>query len=437
MSSFKLILDIGLEFVPGRFGEVLTAGIGTYLIKMHISTHTQVSMTGFFLARIGALVLTRCFAHLDMIATAVKIASWVYPEDQNPVGAFEWWLSPCGSTDLVPEDIKRVFDILGAIGDAGTSYKPPKNIPKGSGRKGDPGNPTDRSKPRNPGTGSGSGTGTGTGTGKKCKLRANQMYKRLNNAIVKKSCDPNDVTKTEMFVITSVIYAANARATQVEGRCSKKWSQACYHYSSAIQRNPSWATLTCVQDAATTSKKREKKGGKATDAWSNGHKGAGWGTTSICHRDEYPPVYLLDDNSPAWTDGGTDKGQAIRYLPGVQNTGAAVMWKGKCFVPIVKALSDSEFRDAVAKGKVHVPPHNGDLTIMYAQVTLDRRPEFTITAWEQSPLPNDGLNDNPCWPKNLAPKDPGYALNKYDPWYQTNQHHYAYDQPYNPPSNGG
>lgn len=383
----------------------------------------------------GAHALTGCSAHLDMLATASMIASYVYPEDQDPVGAFEWWLSPCGGTDLVPDDIKRVFDILSAIGDAGTSYRPPKNIPKGSGRKGDAGNPTDRSKPRP--IGNGNGSGTGTGNNNKCKIRANQVSKRRNNAIVKKRCDANDVTQTEMLVITSVIYAANAQPTQIGGRCSKKWSQACYHYSSAIQHNPAWATLTCVQDAATTSKKREKKGGKATDAWSNGHNGAGWGTTSVCHRDEYPPVYLLDDNSPAWTDGGTDKGQAIRYLPGTENTGAAIMWKGKCFVPIVKALNDREFVDAVGKGKVNIPPHNGDLTITYAQVTLDKRPEFTITAWEHSPQPNDGLNDNPCWPKNLAPKDPGYALNSYDPWYNNKARPYKYTDAYNPPNNGG
>jgi hypothetical protein len=87
-----------------------------------------------------------------------------------------------------------------------------------------------------------------------------------------------------------------------------------------------------------------------------------------------------------------------------------------------------------------VKPHtfNADHTIHYAQVTLDKHPEFTITAWEHRPLPNDGLNDNECWPSNMAPNDPGYALNTYDKWYSTQATPYPYDYraAYNPPVNG-
>lgn len=52
MSSFKLILDIGMEFVPGRFGNVLSAGIGTYPIQMQPPpphTHTGVHDDDFWL----------------------------------------------------------------------------------------------------------------------------------------------------------------------------------------------------------------------------------------------------------------------------------------------------------------------------------------------------------------------------------------------------
>lgn len=45
------------------------------------------------------------------------------------------------------------------------------------------------------------------------------------------------------------------------------------------------------------------------------------------------------------------------------------------------------------------------------------KPVFEIKHWEAPDLPNDGLNDNPCWPSGLVPNDPGFALLTNDPWY--------------------
>ena len=75
------------------------------------------------------------------------MAAYIYSEDQDPAGAFEWWLSPCGGTGLVPEQIKEVFDILSVVADGVSSLKKPPEIRKESGRKGDSGNPTDRAPP--------------------------------------------------------------------------------------------------------------------------------------------------------------------------------------------------------------------------------------------------------------------------------------------------
>jgi hypothetical protein len=86
-----------------------------------------------------------------MLATAAEMASYIYPANEDPAGAFSWWLSPCGGTDLVPDEIKKVFDILNSLPDGVSSFRVPKNIPKGSGRKGDSGNPHDQSTPRAPG----------------------------------------------------------------------------------------------------------------------------------------------------------------------------------------------------------------------------------------------------------------------------------------------
>ncbi|GAB1317774.1 chitinase [Madurella fahalii] len=69
---------------------------------------------------------------LDMLSTAAQMASYIYPEEEDPEGAFSWWLSPCGGTDLVPEDIKQVFGILSSLAEGVSSFRPPKNIDKGS-----------------------------------------------------------------------------------------------------------------------------------------------------------------------------------------------------------------------------------------------------------------------------------------------------------------
>jgi len=101
MSSLKFVLDVGAQFVP-VVGQALDIG-------------------------------------LDMATTAAQMAAYLYPEEEDPEGAFSWWLSPCGGTDLVPEDIKTLFDTLSTVADGVSSFKKPKNLNKGSGKKGDDG----------------------------------------------------------------------------------------------------------------------------------------------------------------------------------------------------------------------------------------------------------------------------------------------------------
>jgi hypothetical protein len=152
-----------------------------------------------------------------MAATAAQVAAYAYPNEQDPQGAFSWWLSPCGGTDLVPDEIKKVFGILSQVADGVSSYKPPKNIKKRSRKKGDDANPTDRGKP---GKGNGSGSGSGVSKPppeKKCKIPPRKLSARKGggqNAIRIEEC-VNDATRTTEIVITSHNYAANARATQI------------------------------------------------------------------------------------------------------------------------------------------------------------------------------------------------------------------------------
>lgn len=80
------------------------------------------------------------------VVNAATYVDYTYDSDNDPEGAFDFFLSPCGGTDLVPEDLKNGFDI--AIGAAGGRIKgmdidkPPKpKWKKGSGKKGDKSNP--------------------------------------------------------------------------------------------------------------------------------------------------------------------------------------------------------------------------------------------------------------------------------------------------------
>jgi hypothetical protein len=149
-----------------------------------------------------------------MALTAAELTNYVYSEGEDPLGSFSWWLSPCGGTDLVPDEIKQVFDILSNAPTGKSSYKQPKKVKKHSGKKGDEGNP--RSQP---------GTGTAPVPSnpnpnpkppkkKKCNVTPKQQAKlagrQLSNTLVLKSCDSNDDTVTEEFVFESMTYDPNA-----------------------------------------------------------------------------------------------------------------------------------------------------------------------------------------------------------------------------------
>lgn len=362
------------------------------------------------------------------------MAAYIYPKEEDPEGAFAWWLSPCGGTDLVPEDIKRIFNILSTVAGGVSSFRPPKKIKKGSGKKGDDGNPTDRAKPRPGGGGSGGGVNKPK---KKCRVPPSKSTKRMGaarNTIRMQSC-VGDKTMMNEMIITSLAFDNNAEALQVKKKCAKEHSQACFHYSSAIRVNPQWATLTCDAEAATT---KHRENAKATKVWSDQHSGKGWydpahRVSKQCDRDEYPPAYLLHKNHPAFINSGKNtKGQLIRVVPHNDNRKAGQMWKGTCFGPPVADLSDANFKAKVnaAANKQYVRKQGLEQTLV--AVTVTKRPEFTISEWGHSGSPpqNDGLNDNPCWPSGIAAADPGFVLLTYDDYYGGKAPPYDYAKPY-------
>lgn len=130
-----------------------------------------------------------------MAITAARTVSYVYPEEEDSAGAFEWWLSPCGGSDLVPDEIKNIFDILNTAGDGVSSFRTPRNIRKGSGKKGDAANPLDRTTPR-----AVPRNGGRVGKKKNCKIPQGKDVMRVNgNTLRKRSC-VNSQTHTKELI---------------------------------------------------------------------------------------------------------------------------------------------------------------------------------------------------------------------------------------------
>ncbi|KAM0329996.1 hypothetical protein ACHAQA_004165 [Verticillium albo-atrum] len=380
---------------------------------------------------------------IEALPIIAQMINHFYEEGEDPVGAFEWWLWPCGSTSLVPDDIKEVFDILTAVTE-GISYKEPK-LKKGTGKKGDKTNPRpiDRKPPK-------SGGGSGNGVKKplrKCRIPKGQstyIVGQSKNTLRMQSCVGQTTMRAES-VITSLTYAPNAQPTMIHGTCSRKYAQACYHYSSVIRNNPSWATIQCPQEAA---KPQYRFNAFATSKWDTQRAGGGWLDPNhqpwwlkdpkkhSCQRDEFPPAYLLNEKSVAYINSGKDAvgGQLMRFLPHLHNIGGGKMWKGACFSSLTRKMTVAGFKQSFdiagkstfSNGQVKAGLNlrqdgsGGDVSVW---------PRFTISSWEHSanPAPFDGLYENECWPKGIVPKHAGFVLLDYDPWNKNNELGHGYD----------
>lgn len=385
-----------------------------------------------------------------MLTSAAQMAAYLYPEEEDPEGAFSWWLSPCGGTNLVPDEIKKIFGILSEVTNGISSFKTPKSLKKGSGKKGDDGNPHDQSTPRSTNNNNNNNNNnSGSKKKKKCNFQGTKTDRKgeYKNTLRMVSCNKKDESETLEYVVTSLKYDAQAKALPVKASCSKDYPQACHHYKSAISVNKAWETLPCRPVAATTS--RDRKNGKAdspqaTGVWYKEHKGTGWrdrtkiqGPMGRCQADEYPPYYLLDKTDTAWINSGVDStGQLVRLIPGKQNGGAGNMWKGVCFGPPLEKLSDGEFSNKFQAAANKHTVNNIRAETVYASMTVSHKPEFTIVDWDSNLSKDGGLEKNDCWPKQLAALDPGFALLSYDPWYRNNPSPYDYTKPYKKGSNG-
>ncbi|RSL72579.1 hypothetical protein CEP53_000989 [Fusarium sp. AF-6] len=205
MSALKLVIDVGLSNFGGRS---LTAGVG-------------------------------------MALTAVELTNYVYSKEEDPLGAFEWWLSPCGGSHLVPGEIKQAFDILSFAPRDKSSYKEPTKIKKYSGKKGDEGNP--RPRPRESKDVSPSNTTPSNTRTKSCSIKPEDQTKTVGiaqNTLKLRSCNKGGETVTKYSVVSTMTHEPLASRPQVKVNSSAVWNQSCHNYSAVIQESSRWSTFT-------------------------------------------------------------------------------------------------------------------------------------------------------------------------------------------------
>lgn len=164
--------------------------------------------------------------------------------------------------------------------------------------------------------------------------------------------------------------------------------------------------------------------------------------TLSCDRDEWPPAYFV---SRASRNNG-EWGQRVRWIPAEENSGAASLWNSFCAKedhgyyngqrerapkrhPKHHTINEPEdeylqlkLNNKLTTGKMEVRNEKGPtVTHYYDKVTYTRAVWELAFDWGDQGPPSEKnewyLEDNPCWPLDIAPDDPGFVLMKDDPWY--------------------
>lgn len=219
------------------------------------------------------------------------------------------------------------------------------------------------------------------------------------------------------------------------------YTQACYHYYSVLE-NYDWVkndVFTCTDNYIHD---RPKKNLLATGIWKKQHELNLWRSYTkpsytfrgdvrppACDRDEWPAIYFFE-NGKHPHDLEKQQGQLIRYLPAAEISGAASnIWTGFCnkrdggegnaqYIKKAKA-SKSEVNHELVELQQPGETIKNTQGLKTTTTTLYEAKftravfemDFDWTGVNKPSRENDWrLRENPCWPEDIVPDNPGYVL---------------------------
>ena len=226
-------------------------------------------------------------------------------------------------------------------------------------------------------------------------------------------------------------------------------TQACAHYWSAIHIGKHEDEFTCSNNH------EGAKNPKAKDDWKTQHNDAFYKYTTDqyhfngnpnrgmqrpdCEADEWPPALF-------WPN--SNRGQAIRWVPGQENRIAGQIWGDFC-----NTMDGGPGNGQTDKDGSYNTKGGDDALVEFgkkSKVDKDDTTHFDIATYQRAIFkiafaPGDDncfkendyrLEDNPCWPKKILPKDPGFVLLGNDPWYNNRPDAKRYTDQYRNPRDG-
>ncbi|KAH9233227.1 hypothetical protein K456DRAFT_1837713 [Colletotrichum gloeosporioides 23] len=216
-----------------------------------------------------------------------------------------------------------------------------------------------------------------------CDFKDNRLVKRAG-------LRPISTTSTRIIKL---------RQTVTKTCNGEAWPQPCLHYRSVIRNQNGMAALTCTTVAGYHGLRPvvAKYSNDHNTKWING-----WMQSPglDCQRDEYPPAAI-------WR--GRDMRQWIRLVPRGQNAGAGQLFNKLC--PPKHKMSPEQ-----NKRLLKVVRNCKRLVSKYVVTRTATTTVMKMRFTNMPKLANDGIPDNPCYPKTLI-DDPGFALMTNDPWY--------------------
>ncbi|OTA62371.1 hypothetical protein K449DRAFT_434033 [Hypoxylon sp. EC38] len=478
VSAIMEIAEIGLMFVPG--GQAIS-GVGKVIQYAKSAFENGMNAAGFYTDWVGKAcgVPNWNFSLDSMFMDMVNAPDSMMGPNVASTGCLRKNKSKCNKRDPKPDpkSPSQVHKRKGPKkGDPSKKTSKKEDPPKKTSKKEDPPEKTSKKEDPPKTTSKKNDPPKTTEDPKACKQKRDpykpepvRLVKKFGDVEERKEEECNNGKTTTIVHRTTtdsaIGYYVQDRKDMPKITCKKEHTQACYHYRSVMSRwskTRSMTEWTCQQTTSSWSKGIKSGWGH------NGGATAIWGATAIatlrgktpraqkgmqhwfpwangyvyrenevddkgkimthdnklekfdgCDRDEFPPRYFWPGDKKV-----PDLRQWVRFIPAKQNEGAGQMWKGFCNNHNAASTDKNKQTYVVSSNlKSDKPvtrveqPKGKDKTIHSTVKISTLRAIFSISDFEGLKPNDDGLKENPCYPKVLI-DDPGWALLTDDEWYK-------------------